>query len=92
VVGYDVPPLIQPSKIGQPSVVRRVGSRHVQGKTESIEVLLDAIDIRVPVVKRATRRKLLLKKNLKRWPDFGRNDLGAFCIKIPAESLEVGGK
>ena len=54
-VGHDVPPLIQKFEIDEPSMIRRVGSRHVQRKAESIEILLDVLDIRVTVVERALR-------------------------------------
>ena len=49
-VGDDVPPLIQKFEFGQPSMIRGVGGCHVQGKAESIEILPDVLDIRVPVV------------------------------------------
>jgi hypothetical protein len=66
--------------------------RHVYGKTESIEILLEVLDVRVAVIERAMCCKLLLKKDLQCRPNLGCDDLSAFSIEVPAESLKMGGE
>ena len=73
-------------------MIRGVGGCHIQRKAKPIEILLDVLDIRVPVVERAMGRELLLDENLKGRSDPRRDDLGTFRVQIAAESLEVGGK
>ena len=89
-VGRDVPPFVQLLQIRQPSVIGRINPGHIQGESESVEIFLDIVDIWIPVIQRAIRRKLLLNKNLQRGPHFGGDDLRTLRVEVSAESLEVG--
>ncbi len=88
----DVPPLIQFFQVGQPGVVCRVVGRHVEAESEAFEVGFEIVEVRVTAIKISVRCELALYEDPERGPDSRRDDLGAFRVKIAAESLKMRGQ
>jgi hypothetical protein len=66
--------------------------RHLEAESESVEILLLVVDIRVPVIVLPVRSELLLHEHAQARSHLGGDDLGGFGVQVAARALKMVGK
>src|SRR6185437_8485488 len=88
----NIAPVVQQTQIGQTRLVGWVGGGQVEGKAESLEILLQVLKGRVSMVELPVCAEQIPDQRLKRCSRPEHDNLRTLAVEVAAEPLEVRGQ